>query len=385
MNDKLTVKIDKIVSGGYGFTIHNENAVFIPFVLPGETVEVEIYRRRGVYFGKILEILESSPIRKEAFCPLFGNCGGCQFQMTDYENQLQIKKEIIEESLRRIGKIEIPVNPIIASDNTIHYRNKGSFQVFGREESFIGFCYPGTTKPFAIQECPLMEHPINEKIRDFLDNPSERLKLKGMKALVIRSNGEGQTINSTIKKDSFFDRVADLDFMIDADTFFQINRTIIPKWLEYIKKLIVSHKVGKGLLDLYSGVGIIGQFLSPLFEKVVGLEVNKRLVENGNKVLERNHIQNASFIAADASRFYEYGFLYDTVIINPPRAGISPEMTATLIQAAPQVIIYSSCNPDTFSRDIKELGNGGYKIDEIQPFDMFPQTQHTEVVGVLYR
>lgn len=383
--ESMTVTIEKIVSGGYGFVrLSEEKVVFVPFSLPGEELEIALFDQKKNYaFGKILEIKKPSPQRIASLCPLFGTCGGCQFQMTDYPTQLIHKKFIIEESVRRIAKLDVPVNDPIPADNPFFYRNKGSFQVFGTQE--LGYCKPGTTVPFAIESCPIMEEAINAKIADFLQDPSERAKLAGMKALVIRSNNLGETINSTIKRDFFMEETAGLQFRVDVDTFFQVNRSIIPKWLEYIKTLILKHdNVGQGLLDLYSGVGTISQYLAPHFEQVVGIEVNKTLVDNGNKVLQINKIDNARFIVADASRFFDYGLKYDTVIINPPRKGISRGMVKTLSEAKPEVIIYSSCNPDTFSRDIRHLSESGYNIDEIQPFDMFPQTQHSEVVGVLY-
>ncbi len=381
--ENLKVEVEKIISGGYGLARNGEHALFIPFSLPGEVLNIEIVNSKKSYsFAKIKDIVYKSSDRINPKCPLFGYCGGCQFQMTHYEKQLELKRNIIEESMIRIGKLDVPVNPIISSDEQFHYRNKGSFQVFNQNQ--LGYCVPGTTKPFSIQNCPIMEKAINSRIKEFYENSELSEKIKGMKALVIRSNDREETINSTIKRDQFIDVVANLKFVVDVDTFFQVNRTIVPKWLSYIKQLILKHKVGAGLLDLYCGVGIISQFLSPYFDHVIGIEINKRLVQNGNKVLAMNNIKNAQFIIADAAKFYDYGFTYDTVIINPPRKGISYKMVKTLAKIKPRVVIYSSCNPDTFARDVKHLCDGGYKIDEIQPFDMFPQTNHSEVVGVLY-
>lgn len=380
----FSIKIEKIVSGGYGFARHNDEVIFVPFAIPGETVKVEkTSQKKSFAFAKIVEIEEASPHRIEPKCSLFGSCGGCQFQMLPYEEQLPIKKSIIEEAVRRIGKMEVSVNDPIPSDNAFHYRNKGSFQVF--KGSKLGYCYPGTSRPFEVKDCPIMEEAINQRFSEFWNNPEESKKLNGMQALTIRSNHVGETINSTIKRHSFDEKAAGLNFVVDVDTFFQVNRSIIPKWLGYIEELMMKHRVGKGLLDLYCGVGIISQFLAKDFDKVIGIEISKRLVQNGNAVLKKNNISNAEFIIADASKFYDYGFQYDTVIINPPRKGIDYNMVKTLSKGKPKVIIYSSCNPDTFARDIRQLCDNGYQIDEIQPFDMFPQTQHSEVVGVLYR
>lgn len=381
--ERLTIQIEKLVSGAVGFSRLDQGVVFTPFALPGETVEVEIEKQKKDFaFARILDVKEASDKRIAPACPFFGTCGGCQLQMTDYETQLEHKRNIIEDSVRRIAKIGVKVNPVIASDKPFHYRNKGSFQVFRQH---LGYCFPGTKKAFEVTNCPIMEKPINQKLQEFSQIAAENEKLKKMRALVIRTNHQGETINSTIKRDSFKEKAAGLNFLVDVDTFFQVNRTIIPKWLSYIKNLVLNKKVGEGLLDLYCGVGIISQYLASSFEEVIGIEINKRLVENGNQVLKENGIDNAQFIIADAGAFDYYGFKYDSVIINPPRKGISYRMVKALAEAAPKLIIYSSCNPDTFARDISQLSENGYFIDEIQPFDMFPQTQHSEVVGVLYR
>ncbi|HOJ49820.1 MAG TPA: class I SAM-dependent RNA methyltransferase [Spirochaetota bacterium] len=379
----IKIRIEKVVSGGLGFSRIDEKVYFVPFTLPGELIFGEIYEDKKEYaFVRVKEIIEKSEKRITPVCPIFGYCGGCQLQMTDYKTQLSIKKDMIEESISRIAKIDIPVMDIVESDKVFNYRNKGSFQVFNGSK--IGYCEPGTTDPFPIESCPIMEEPINRRIKEFLTIEEENKKIEGMKALVIRSNFESKIIDSTIKKDWFIENVAGLNFIVDIDTFFQVNRTIIPKWLGHIKDLVLNYKVGKGLLDLYSGVGIISQYLAPYFDHVIGIEINKTLVKNGNKALELNKINNTKFITADASRFYSLGFIYDTVIINPPRKGISYKMIKSLIQSKPKVIIYSSCNPDTFARDIRQLIAGGYSIDYIQGFDMFPNTKHLEVVGVIY-
>ena len=380
---EIKLKIEKVVSGGLGFSKLDEKVYFVPFSLPGELILGEVYENNKDYaFVKIKEIVESSPNRIEPKCKIFGYCGGCQLQMTNYETQLKIKKEMIEESIKRISKIEIPVMDIVKSDSVFNYRNKGSFQVF--DDQKIGYCEPGTTNPFPIKYCPIMEEPINKRISEILSVDSEREKIKGMKALVIRSNFDGKTIDSTKKSDSFVEKVEGLNFIVDIDTFFQVNRAIIPKRLNHKLSHVLKYKVGKGLLDLYCGVGIISQFLAPHFESVIGIEINKTLVKNGLKALEMNNIKNTKLIIAEASHFNELGFKYDTVIINPPRKGISYKMIKSLISAKPKVIIYSSCNPDTFARDIRQLIGGGYSIEYVQGFDMFPNTKHLEVVGVLY-
>jgi tRNA/tmRNA/rRNA uracil-C5-methylase (TrmA/RlmC/RlmD family) len=380
-----TVVIEKIISGGYGLShLSNDKVIMIKHALPHEEILVSYKENNKDFcFGKIKEIIKPSPLRIEPLCPLFTSCGGCQFQMLHYENQLHFKHEIIKESLSRIAKKDLDIHPLIASERSFHYRNKGSFQVFKQGE--IGFCKPGTTIPFKVSFCPLMEEPINERIKHYED-PLQKEKIKNLKALNIRSNIDGDVIDSQIKGSFFIDKVSSLGFIVDIDTFFQVNRFIIPLWLEKIKSLVEKYTDGKELLDLFCGVGIIGQYLSPLFKKVVGIEVNKRLIENGNKVLEMNNIHNMSFINEDASLFTEHSFIYDTIIVNPPRTGLPTFMTKQLLSLKPKVIIYSSCNVDTFARDISLLiDEGGYFIEEVQPFDMFPQTHHVEVIGVLFR
>lgn len=377
------VVIEKIVSGGYGLGHLKDNKIImVKNTLPTERVRVRIKKNKKDFcFGKVLKYLETSPLRVKPLCPLFGSCGGCQFQMLDYPQQLLVKQEIIQESILRIGKQNIPVNPIVGSSKPFYYRNKGSFQVFNQGD--IGFCKPGTTFPFKVEKCFLMEEAINDKIHFFQSN---KASIEKMKSLNIRSNDKEETINSSIKKDSFIEVVENLSFIVDIDTFFQVNRSIVPLWLKYIKKLILEKTSQKGLLDLFCGIGFIAQYLASDFKKIIGIEVNKRLIQNGKKSLELNNIHNVELIEADASIFNTYDLEYDTIIVNPPRTGIHREMMDHILQEKPSFIIYSSCNPDTFARDIRILiESAQYFIDEIQPFDMFPQTHHTELVAMLYQ
>jgi 23S rRNA (uracil1939-C5)-methyltransferase len=141
-------------------------------------------------------------------------------------------------------------------------------------------------------------------------------------------------------------------------------------------------KDDKTALDLYCGVGIISQYLSPHLESVKGIEINKRQIKQAKECLELNDIKNAEYIFADAKEFLNYSSdKCDLLIVNPPRAGMDRQVTTDIINYKPNHIIYSSCNPDTFSRDASWLIEGGYKLLSVQPFDMFPQTHHLELVG----
>lgn len=379
---RLIVNIEKLVSGGLGLCNTKTGIIFTPFVFPGEQAEIELCKVKSDYsVARLLRLVKASPLRQEPPCPLFTFCGGCQYQMMPYENQLIEKKNIIQESIQRIVHFTPQINPVIPSDNSFYYRNKASYQVFNINQ--IGFCRPGTTKPFAIEKCILMEKPIIKQTDIYINETIEKQKINYKKCLVIRSNFEGKTITSLNKQESFTEKIKELKFIVNIDSFFQINRTVIPKWLDYIKQKSQDYSLGLGLIDLYAGCGIISQHLAPLYENVVGIEIDKNLVKNGNRGLEMNNIHNAQYIQADANQFDSIGLKYDTIIINPPRKGIQAKTLKAIIQAKPKAIIYSSCNPDTFARDLCQFKENNYTINEIQPFDMFPQTRHCEVVGIM--
>lgn len=377
MENQFKVNIEKMVSQGYGLGFIEGKAIFIPSCYPGETHIIEIIDdKKNHTFARSINCLKSIKEKRNVLCPLFGICGGCQFLNVSYDYQLKIKKEILEEALIRIGKIKTKINEIIPSDTEFRYRNKGSFQV---KKNKIGYCYPGTTRVLHFDSCLLLDLPIEERIKELEENNL----LDGLRMINIRSNSKNEVIDSRIKRSFFYEEVLGLKFIIDVNSFFQVNKTIVPKWLNYIKSLIPE---GVNLaVDLYCGVGVISQTISSCVERVIGIEINKRQIKQAKECIALNNIKNCDFIFADASEYVSHcGSKIDLLIINPPRVGMSKEVLDDIKLNPPKQIIYSSCNPDTFSRDASTLIESGYILKDVTPFDMFPQTHHLEVVGNFY-
>ncbi len=372
--DTYEVKIEKLASNGYGLAFINGMAVFVKFAYPGEIHEIEIFSKKKDHaFAKSIKTITGLENKREPECGLFKSCGGCQFQDIDYDYQLELKNTVLKESLKRIGKIEIEPLPIIASDNEYRYRNKGSFQV---RQGKPGYCYPGTTKVFNFDSCLLLDESIEKHVMSL----SSRAELDNIKMINVRSNLKGEVIDSRDKHSSFIEELDGIKFVVDINSFFQVNKTVFPKWLKYIKSLVSEND--NFIVDLYCGVGAISMYIAGEAKRVTGIEINKKQIKQANQCLEMNNISNVNYISADAEEFLEHsGRKIDLLVTNPPRAGMSKWTVRDIIENPAKHLIYSSCNPDTFSRDARMLIDGGYNLKSIQPFDMFPQTHHLEIVA----
>ncbi len=371
---QIRLKIEKMASNGYGLGFIDGMAIFVKFAYPGETHKIQITEKKKNHaFAKSVETITQDKEKRNPAYSLFKSCGGCQFQDINYPYQLELKTQILKESLLRIGKIEIEPEPIIPSDTEFRYRNKGSFQV---KNGTAGYCYPGTTKVFNFDSCLLLDQAIENHINDL----ASQNELINVKMINVRSNLKGNVIDSREKRSRFIEEINGLKFIVDINAFFQVNKTVFPKWLEYIKSL-VRHE-DKYAVDLYCGAGVIAMYISDTVIKITGIEINKRQIKQAKQCLEMNGIENVQFISADAEEFLEHsGKKIDLLVTNPPRAGMSKWTVRDIVENPPKHLIYSSCNPDTFSRDARRLIDGGYKLLSVQPFDMFPQTHHLEVVA----
>lgn len=374
MDNVFELNIEKMTSQGFGLGFQEGKAIFVPFAYPEEIHRIEITEdKKSHAFARSMEIIKKRDERRNPVCPLFQTCGGCQFQDVTYDYQLKIKKEILEESLLRIGKLKTQVNDVIPSEWEFRYRNKGSFQVKNLQ---MGYCYPGTTKVFFFEECALLDNSIENHVKTLTGDES----LNELKNINIRSNIKGEIIDSRTNNAFFIDEYAGLKFIVDINAFFQVNKTIVPKWLEYIRTLILESD--RYAVDLYCGIGIIAQAIAGKTAKVSGIEINKRQIKQAEECLKMNGINNVEFISADAENFLEHsGKHIDLLVINPPRVGMSKWLIRDVVDNPVSHIIYSSCNPDTFARDAGRLEEGGFKLVSVQPFDMFPQTHHLELVG----
>ena len=375
---------------GAGIAKPNDWVVFVPFTLPGEKVRAKVWRNEAnCSHADLVEIIEPSPDRIEPKCRHFATCGGCQYQHLSYEKQLEWKTRQVSELLKHMVGIDAEVLPAIPSPKQWAYRSKITphFQKPEKGKEFpIGFLeFNRRTRLVDINYCPIAMDEINTElpaIRAEVRSNSPRYK-KGATLLLRATNGRVETEHRT----PVSEKVGPLTFNFLAGDFFQNNPFILEAFTSHAADQ-ASGPGQKYLLDAYCGSGLFGLSLASKFEQVVGIELSESSADWARRNALTNKIENATFIAASAENlFADITFPSDetSVVIDPPRKGCSEDFLQQLFVFSPNRVVYVSCNPSTQMRDLKSFLENGYKIDSIQPFDLFPQTRHLECVISLSR
>lgn len=445
--EKYDLEIIDIGESGEGIGKIDGFTVFVDGGILEDKITVEVIKVKKNYaIGKIIEIQEKSPYRITPICPVAESCGGCQIQNIDYGKQLEIKKNKVESSIARIGKLEgVLVHDTLGMDTPFNYRNKAQFPI-GKErgKSLIGFYKKGTHNIVDIDGCKI-QHSINDKIikifKDFIEKneisiydgksgkgilrhiltrvsyatedlmiviitngtklPFKEEIIKALtkeipqvKSIVQNINNKktnvilGHECKTLHGQDKIVDYIGDLRFEISPLSFFQVNsfqtKVLYDKALEY-----AGLSGNETVFDIYCGIGSISLFLAQKAKKVYGIELIDAAIKDAKKNVELNNIDNTEFFVGKAEevvpKLYKKGLRADVVVVDPPRKGCERIVLETIAMMQPKRVIYVSCKPSTLARDLKILDELGYRTVEIQPVDMFPHTTHVETVTVLYR
>ncbi|MBK3332098.1 23S rRNA (uracil(1939)-C(5))-methyltransferase RlmD [Persephonella atlantica] len=422
----MKVKVEKLVYGGKGLGRIDEKVCFIPFVIPGEEVEVKITEEKKSFLEcEPVNVLKPSPYRTKPICQYFGYCGGCDYLHIDYSKQVEQKNEIFAETVKRIGKIEsVPLLEPIPSPFPTHYRNRVQFKVKGERIGFyrkesrdivnIHYCYLIKEElnsvisslkeilPFFgyfLSEIHLYSSSENQMVMKLLFNkPVNKvpLSLKHMKAFLTEDlNGYGIYLKTEKhpKKIQFigtpfvYETVKDYRFRVSADSFFQVNRFQIENLIRLVEDEVKEENI-KVAFDLYCGVGTFTIPIARYVDKVYGVEVNPYAVQDANHNKKLNKTQNAFFKRASASEALSYMVKKnpELILVDPPRTGLDRN-TIEVIDRIKQLkkIIYISCNPSTLARDLNLLKEKGFRLISSRFIDMFPNTYHIESFSVLER
>jgi 23S rRNA (uracil1939-C5)-methyltransferase/tRNA (uracil-5-)-methyltransferase len=418
--------------------------VMVPFTLPGERVRARVFRNHKNFSeADLIEVLTPSPDRVTPRCPLFGRCGGCQYQHLSYATQLEWKRRQVAELLQHMAGIDFPVAPVIASPREYNYRSKitphfnpprrgdtrGSrFGVLGS-----GLTEPGLPNDPAVQDpdlnpekpsAPATRNPelktqnpsappipigfLRQGTRfDIVDVPhcpiaTEAINLKlGAVREAVRAKQESYTRGATLLlREAGGEVTTDYDAVITetvdglklhflARDFFQNNPFILPAFTGYVREQAAASGA-RFMVDAYCGSGLFALSAAPAFDHVQGVEISESSVRFARENAAANHISNATFTAGDAGAIFaglDAGFTpTDTVvIIDPPRKGCDESFLDQLFTFAPRAVVYVSCDPATQMRDLQRFLAAGYALSAAQPFDLFPQTRHLECVLTLRR
>jgi 23S rRNA (uracil1939-C5)-methyltransferase/tRNA (uracil-5-)-methyltransferase len=389
--------------------------VMVPFTLPGEKVRARVYRNHKNYSeADLLEVVTPSPHRVTPRCPIFGTCGGCQYQHLAYAEQLKWKRQQVEELLKYMAGVEFAVNAVIGSPREFGYRSKITphFRVGYRpfahaateattadapkspeREAPIGFLKQGSRFDLVdVPHCDIATPEINAKLPEVRAKTRARLaagEYKRDATLLLRHAQEGvitdydAVIHEVIPQGD--GSALTLHFL--ARDFFQNNPFILPAFTGYVRAQAAASGA-RFLVDAYCGSGLFALACAPAFERVAGIELSDTSIKFARENAAANQLTNVTFQAGDASKIFA-GLTFppaDTaVVIDPPRKGCDESFLSQLFAYGPRAVVYVSCDPATQMRDLKGFLAAGYQLTAVQPFDLFPQTRHLECVITLVK
>jgi 23S rRNA (uracil1939-C5)-methyltransferase len=396
----MELTIERILPGGLGLAHADGRTVMVALAAPGDRVRVSIDRVKGsVAFALIEEVIGPSPVRVEPPCQYFGRCGGCDFQQLNYQAQLAAKVEIIRDCLHRIGRIEnVPDFQITPAPNPWHYRTRAQWQ-YDAIRRKLGYFESGSRNVCDVAECAVLAPELQntlESLRARVDGGSLPEEARDFRAV---AGDEGVSISSPLEGN----RVADISrtihgetYHFNAESFFQANDDLLPQLIDGA----LGDASGDTAVELYSGVGLFTLPLARRFKHVVGVESDSAAVSFAHKNLASAGLTNAEIIKSDVGVWLEavrHGELsrlsetsasarqgqIDFILLDPPRTGAESRVIEGVLGLKPKHISYVSCDPATLARDLRKLIAGGYLLESVAAFDMFPQTHHVETVARL--
>lgn len=362
--------------------------IFIPFTIPGEIVKARITsNKKNCSLAEIIKVIKPSQHRVTPECKLFQKCGGCQYQHIAYQEQLSWKTRQVTELLKYNSKIIHEVKPAIASPKNYHYRSKLTphfRKPYNGKISNIGFVSKqGGREYLDVTHCPIAVEEINQVLPDIRKKTHQLAKqYKKDTTILLRASEKGV---ETDPEGIICQQVGDLKFRFLASDFFQNNPSILPAFTDYAAQ---QARLGENtyLIDTYCGSGLFSLSLAKHFKQVAGIEISESSASWARQNASLNDIHNAEFTTASAEAIFKkinFPAEQTTVLIDPPRAGCSTEFLDQLFNYSPSRCVYISCEPSTQMRDLQKFTEAGYAIEEIQPFDLFPQTRHLECIVTL--
>lgn len=398
--DRLTVVIERLSIGGRGVARYEGLVIFTPDTAANEQVEVELVLvKKNFAEGRLLKILKPSPARRSPPCPWAGpphSCGGCNWQHLEYEEQLKQKRDLIFEAFSRIGGLKLApdqVRPVIPSPQELHYRNRIQLHHSGPR---LGFHQRGSHEIVPIETCLIADARLNNELprltREHAHKKAGRFEIFVDQNGSVSSRENGNESSDENSEDTSF------------SPFSQVNSGQNEQLIRFVVDLFVKIAESRPrvpadkftVLDLYAGSGNfsfpIGIALKPL--KLIAVELNRESVARAQAEAKTRSAELGStqfeFIAQDVGAFLtaaaaDTDLVNALVLLDPPRTGCEPIVIEQLLALRPQNLVYVSCHPATLARDLKAFAAGGYEPHTVQPFDMFPQTDHVETVVHLIR
>ncbi len=376
----MKVVIEALDHFGRGITHINGKVCFVRGALKDEIVDIKITDDKKKYLtGEVEKIIKESKDRVVSSCPYFKECGGCDLRHVSNNLEKEFKETKVKEILKKFAGInEDKILPIV-SLNKDGYRNKVVFHV---ENKRIGFYKRNTHDLIEIDKCL----NLDDRINDLIPTLKEIVKKQDIKTIMVRVGNKTDDIlieiDGKTKSKEITSYIKDKKYILTKDDFFQVNKYVTEYLYDEVVNCIKEVKA-KNVLDLYCGIGTISIYIKDYVKKVTGVEIVKSSIASANKNKKLNNMDNIDFIASSSDEVYPFlKEKYDTVIVDPPRSGLTKKLINSLIEQKPQNIIYVSCDPVTLARDLPLLKEK-YEVCHIRPFDMFFKTYHVECVVLL--
>lgn len=441
--EEIEMDIVDMAYGGNSIAKYKDFTVFLPYGVPGSKVVAKIFEvKKNFALGRIIRVIKQSNIYINPQCPYFGICGGCNWLNIDYKKQVEYKKKILVNLLSHIaGILNVKINPPIIYENPFHYRNRVQYKLKYEDRKIkLGFYKKASHEVVAVDNCliineeinkiaKIIQDALNEKIKDISlfgeNNKSGYLryitikvnsKNESLVTFVVANeerkeimnyfskklidndrNIKGIVLNINTNKGNFvfgdreitlygapfiIEGFSDIEFMLGSSSFFQINFFIYQKMVEYINENVSA---GTNILDLYGGVGALTIPLKEKVNQITVIDNDKSNIIKLKEMCRRTNLKKVYPVLANAEDVIEkiiYERKIDEVIVDPPRKGLHPKVLFVLKNSNVRNIIYISCNPSTFARDMKELKEN-YLLKEVVPLDQFAHTYHIELIAKL--
>jgi 23S rRNA (uracil1939-C5)-methyltransferase len=402
----IRVQIEAMAHGGSALARHEGKVVFIPYVLPGEEVLVEVTEDKARYArGRPVEIETPSADRVEPRCAHFGTCGGCHWQHISYDRQVRLREEILQSQLARIAHVpDAPVEPTARAEDPWHYRNH--VQLHLDEAGQPGFMAAEQHVVVPIAECFTM-HPLLWEIFSSLDIDFPDLKRISLRAgistgeqlLILETAGHevpgveidvpvscvlilGNDQPVTYVGNSYLtEELGGRSIRVSVTSFFQVYTGQAEQLLTTVKRY-ADPQGDEVVLDLYCGVGTYALGLADSVAEVIGIDSNEAAIEDAS--YNSKDITNLRFQVGSVEQLLpSIEERIDLVVVDPPRQGLSKQALSAMLGRTPPKVVYVSCDPATLARDVGRMTQAGYELIAVQPVDMFPQTYHVEAVALL--
>ncbi len=383
---RIRLELEGLGRLGEAMSHLGDKPVFVFGGLPGEVVVAEVIRERRNYIAaEVVEVIEASPNRVSAPCGYFGACTGCQWQHVKYDHQLELKRHVVEDAMARVGGLgDVIVLPTLPSPQQYNYRNHARFTI--GPEGHLGFVHRQRRRFVEIQQCMLMDPWINDTLGQLQGHCAETTQL----SIRYGPRSGGWLIQPLLKEPGipvetgqkhYQETLSGNSFRVAASSFFQVN---VPQ-AEQIMDLLRDALRLTGtevVVDAYAGVGTFAALLAPHAGKMIAIEESASAVQDAEENLAgipniemRRDKTEAALMAMEEN--------VDALVLDPPRAGCQPQALDSMMRLAPARVAYVSCDPETLARDLAVLAAGPYRIESVQPVDMFPQTHHIECVTTL--